>query len=69
MQQAMKEQHEQDHEDMLKVINDLNDTLKPIAKFFDNMTFSKSAMMWVLGFVGAFIGVIIGILQIIKMFK
>ena len=65
----MDEKHESDHQEIKAMLEKMNQKLDPVADFYDNMDFSKKLVMWVLGFIGASIGVVIGVIQIIKMLK
>lgn len=67
--EAMKAQHALDHSELKEMITKLAEKLDPLDKFFGNMTFSKTLLMWILAIMGSFIGVIIGIIQIIKMLR
>lgn len=43
--------------------------LDPVYDFYTNMTFSKKALIWVVSILGSMVGIIIGILQILRMMR
>lgn len=47
-------------------IQSLNQTVSPVVKFFDNVTFSKTAFMWILGILGTIVGLALGIRELLR---
>ena len=54
---AMREDYRQLRED----IQALSDKVSPVVQWFDNISFGKRALMWILGLVGSLVAIALGI--------
>lgn len=59
--QYAHEQIRNDYKQLREDIRMLSEQVQPVVKWFDNINFSKKAIMWILGILGSTIGILIGL--------
>lgn len=63
---AILERHDAEFAEMKKMIQSIAEESKPVNQWFQNVSYTKATMLWVIGVVGAIIAIIIGIKQILS---
>ena len=63
---ATNESMREEYVQLRKDIKELSDKVTPVVNWFDNINFSKKAIMWILGLLGSIVALALGFKSLIK---
>jgi len=63
---AEKKGRDTEHREVMDAIERLSVKVEPVVRWFDNITFGKRAIMWVLSLVGGVVAIAIGLKALLK---
>lgn len=61
------EKHDKEFAEMKQMIKDMMEASKPVNQWFQNATYLKSTMIWVIGIIGSIIAIAIGIKNLLRL--
>lgn len=63
---SFKNQHENQLAEVKQMVQHISDENRPVIEWFKNINFTKSAIMWILGFVASIVGLLLAFRELFK---